>query len=143
MKPLIAFIDDDRFFSRLYIDRLSKSFEVLVFSDAGKALESLPERTDFSAIVVDVMMPAPAGIDPSEVNDGLDTGLWLVEKLAPWLKENSIPVIVFSNRRGSYVAERIASIPLPSHLITVRSKIDTPPSAMGSYISIAISETSA
>jgi len=138
MKPRVAFIDDDLFYSRAYIDRLTDRFEVVALHDAGDALSFIQAADDLVAIIVDVMMPAPAGVDPKDVNDGLDTGIWLIRKLVPWLQRHPIPVLVLTNRMPIPIRETLASLDLPNGLITVRQKLDTPSSFLGMFLTIAI-----
>lgn len=140
MLPRIAFIDDDLFFSRNYIDRLRDKFDVVAIDNAGDALSFIQAADDLVAIIVDVMMPAPAGVDPKDVNDGLDTGIWLIRNLVPWLQSHPIPVLVLTNRMPTPIRDSLADLDLPDGLITIRMKLNTPSSFLGVFLAKAIEE---
>jgi CheY-like chemotaxis protein len=140
MLPRIAFIDDELFYSRYYIDSLGDRFDVVALHDAGEALSFIQSADDLVAIIVDVMMPAPAGVDPKDVNDGLDTGLWLIRQLVPWLQLHPIPVLILTNRQPIGIVESLGNLGLRDGLITVRQKLDTPYWILGLFITKAIQE---
>ena len=126
MQPHVVFIDDEIFWARGYVDALSERFRVSAIQDAVNAISFVNEHDDIDAIVVDVMMPTPAGVAPEDVEDGLTTGIWLIKQLGPYIKRNRIPVFVLTNRAGDTVQEAIDALDFPEGLVTVHRKIDTP-----------------
>jgi CheY-like chemotaxis protein len=128
-KKRLLFIDDEPFFAEPYIRELEKDYEVILEESAINAIDAVNSARNWSAIILDIMMPSP----PEKLGataDGLDTGLWLLGEIIGSVKLARIPVIILTNRNLPRVEEAIDEIvedlDLEVDLIIVRSKIETP-----------------
>ena len=133
----ILFIDDEKYLLNYYIEAVEGAGYKAVFcSSADEGLAYIRDRhAEIDLIVLDIMMPTPKGAAASETNDGLDTGIWLLQQARELIEEATIPVIVLSNRSKvtleSLVAERIL---LPDGLVLVATKTETAASALPNLV---------
>lgn len=126
MKKEILFIDDEEFFADPYARELGRLFQVHIRYDAQSGLAAFHANKKLAAIVLDIMMPPPAGASPLVLENGLRTGLWLLEQMKTELLQRRIPTVVLTNRSFSLVQECIKEMAFPEGLIVVRPKIETP-----------------
>ena len=71
------------------------------------------------------MMPTPSSVPEDVTAGGLITGIWLLQEIAVWITENSIPAIIMTNRELDLVQSAVNMIDLPQGLVEVRRKLDT------------------
>lgn len=98
MKKLI-FIDDEVLHCKYYLSNLRSSFEVIYCDNATDGLNAINNNPDVALVVLDIMMPIPAGVELSEVlRSYKDVGLWIVDQIRPVLVQRMLPVVVLTNR---------------------------------------------
>jgi|SRR5665213_962639 len=138
-KPLnrILFIDDDRYFARLYQERLSAQFVVDVCFDVDHALVALRSDIPYLAAVVDVMMPPPNGCE-EETRNGLSTGIWLVKKARKEIEAKNMAVVFFTNLLPRLIVDGCEELQLPAHLLTVTHKLAVPAQELPYLVESAI-----
>lgn len=123
MKPKILFVDDDRYFADRYVAHLETLFTVIRIHDAMEVIDYLQRYDDVKLIILDIMMPTPKGVPTSATDDGMDTGLWLLQELLGALSKRPTPVLIFTNRKDSDVMRiRIDEMGLPERLVVIRTK---------------------
>lgn len=124
----ILFVDDEAFFGRSYISCLQKSgFVVELCDDAGDALERLTSGPSVDAIVLDVMMPSPAGLSPDDCDAGLSTGIYLLKRLLEVRAlARGTPVVFLTNHRPEVVSQHCRELQIPESWFTICSKAETP-----------------
>jgi CheY-like chemotaxis protein len=121
MNPPLLFIDDQYSPNKATIEALQLHFEVEHIMKARPALERLLTRSDWAAIVVDMMMPAPRDWW-LETQEGQFTGLKILADAREHLIRYRIPVLVFTNRNLEPLARRLDGLGLPSALFERREK---------------------
>lgn len=132
----ILFIDDDRFFSRHYVEALSDAGCEVTFCDSNNsALRALQSEPKFDVILQDVMRPCDEAVPADEGRDGLSAGIAFhrlhIQRLAP-----ETPVVYLTNRMSISVTEELDQMPNS----TVLSKIETTPYLLESIISAIYAE---
>jgi CheY-like chemotaxis protein len=126
MPDEILFIDDEEFFAQRYIERLKEQdFAVHYCADADDARMLLESRPSINAIILDIMMPTPRGVPGTLTEEGLSTGLWLLDQVKDYVYHKR-PLLVLTNRNPHVVEERLASLEFPEWLFEVRRKVETP-----------------
>lgn len=119
-KPKLLFVDDDRYFTDRYVSHLSKSFSVRQVQYASDVLAAIESDSDIRLLILDIMMPTPDGVAASATDDGMDTGLWLVQEARQLIAEKHLPVLLYTNRKDiDVIKERLESIGVPSELTRV------------------------
>lgn len=94
---MILVADDDRVFSRLICERLSRhGFQAMAVFDATQAVV-LAMRQPFEAILLDISMPGGTGVE-------------VLKRLKASLKTNLTPVIVITANEGDEVQAIIQSL---------------------------------
>lgn len=121
MPDKILFIDDDRYFARLYAESLKKDFTVVTCYDVDSAIRELTTSLDVCAAVVDVMMPPPEGYE-GECSDGNTTGVWILEQCQEVIRNRRIALLVFTNLAPKYVQEEISFMTLDPKITEVCAK---------------------
>jgi len=122
MPHKILFVDDDRYFARLYKASLDKCFEVIVCYDALSAVKCLNDTPDVVCAVIDVMMPPPLG-KKAECHDGNTTGLWVVSECQESIVKKRIALFMFTHLGVKFVKdEMLAFLQLESKITEVSSK---------------------
>jgi CheY-like chemotaxis protein len=112
LKRKILFVEDDRFWARSYIAELqSAGFEVVYARNAGDAVKLIEDVLDFDAVILDVMMPTPEGVPDSTTEEGLSTGLWVLECIQQYLVPRRIAVWILTNRSLPTITERVEAMP--------------------------------
>ena len=138
MPDKILFIDDDRYFARLYKENLQKVYNVVVCYDAETAVQHLQTDPDLVAAVVDVMMPPPEGHE-AECHDGNTTGVWILTQCQEVIRNRPIALLLFTNRGVKHVKDEILMLTLNPKITEVRGKNSIPsdelPEAVGAIIS--------
>lgn len=99
-KKIIAWIDDEinTSFLKPYVDELKEyNYEIIKIKTTENLIQRLKElaRT-LSAIFVDIIMP-PKGLNYSEADGGLRTGLVVLKDIKTETSLRDIPLIVVSN----------------------------------------------
>ena len=123
-RAAILFVDDEPFFAARYVEALEQHYRVHFLNRAIEVVPFLDENPTVSAVVLDVMMPTPAGVDEAETQRGLDTGLWLLDKMQ-YLGTWPLPVLILTNRRPAAIAEELTTRKINRELISIRQKCDT------------------
>ncbi len=124
-QPNVIFIDDDRFYAMHWIERLRERFEVGHYTDAAEAHVAILSTEQLRCLVIDVMMPTPSNVSNEETAAGLETGLWLLRQLKPWIVQHSVPAIIITNRELEVIQSAVRELNLPDGLVLVRQKLDT------------------
>ena len=123
----ILFIDDDEWFARRYVEELRKHGYVVYECTRASDVEGyLHEYPEIAGIVLDIMMPTPPGVPPTLTNDGLNTGLWLLERIKDYVVSGPRPVLIVTNRNPAIVTDRLSQLQFPAELVEIRRKMDTP-----------------
>lgn len=122
MRYRILFVDDDRYFSRLYKENLEAVFDVVVCHDAERAVEQFRLDEKLVAAVVDVMLPPPVGHE-AECQDGYTTGIWILEQCQDIIHKRRISLLLFTNRGSSGVKEEIKNLAFDARITEVCWKI--------------------
>lgn len=125
MKQKILFIDDDRYFARLYAENLQADYEVIICYDAETAVKKIHNEPQIAAAVVDIMMPCPTGHE-AECRDGNMTGVWIVTQCQAVIRDRRIALLLFTNRAPNYVKEEIQMLALDPRITEVAGKISLP-----------------
>lgn len=104
----ILFVDDEPFFARNYVQALERAgHEVILKDNAQEGLDCLVNLFNpIHLIVLDFMMPTPAGVAEQDTEGGLATGRWFLTEAKKHVEEKQLPVIVLTNR----AAETVTSI---------------------------------
>jgi CheY-like chemotaxis protein len=134
----ILFIDDETHFASYDIEAMKDAnYEVIHHDTAAGGLAHIREHSgEIDLIVLDIVMPTPKDVAPTETNGGLDTGIWLLRQVRDLIAENLIPVIVLSGRGSASLEHVIADVvALPEGLVQVTSKTVTPPRFLPNLIS--------
>ena len=121
----ILFVDDDRFFAIKYIESLEKQFAVHFLSDAEKVIPFLETRPTVKLAVLDIMMPSPGGVAEELIRGGLDTGLYLLERMQ-YLGTWPFPVFVLTNRNPEEIRMEIGRRKISRKQVRVRQKLEAP-----------------
>jgi len=139
-KPVnrILFIDDDKYFARIYLEKLSAHFAVDYRQDVEGALAAFQSATPYVATVVDAMMPPPEGCE-METSHGASTGIWLIKKVQKEIEERNIAVVIFTNLGAEAVIEECKRLQLPTDRLTVTSKYAVPSDMLPYLVQHAIS----
>ncbi len=129
-EPAIVFVEDDRFFSYHYLQRLRGHFErthqIVYQSNIDDALKFIhAPHCEIALIILDIMMPGPVDVPPEETEDGHMTGIWLMRRLRDDLLKRGLKIMVLTNRQSGDVEERVNEIAFPQDQVEVRRKIYT------------------
>ena len=103
MKKRILFIEDERFFSEELQIALT-DYEITPAYSALSGME-LAQNQDFDAVLLDIMMPPPADMDPEHVGYGRSTGVELCRRIKEM--KPHLPIVVISVVRDPAILERI------------------------------------
>ncbi|MCG3129731.1 MAG: hypothetical protein FLDDKLPJ_00466 [Phycisphaerae bacterium] len=138
MPKRILFIDDEQFFATKYIEHLERLFEVTYCETVLEAFEILSRQdTRYDGVVLDVMMPSPKGMEGPTAN-GLDTGLWFLDKCRAELGTWPIPVMVLTNRNPKDIRDAVSARKFNPQKVDVRHKLETPafafPDILGKFL---------
>lgn len=120
--PKILFIDDEPEWCGPYLEVLHQGFEVIVKHHAQAALDYVESHQDIEGIIIDVMMPTPINVSSTKTNNGLDTGVWVIEQLHGYIVAAKCPVVVVTNREKSSFNARLGEVGLSSELLQVKLK---------------------
>lgn len=123
----VLFFDDEKYFAARYIESLEESgIKVHFVEQVDDVISTLEQYPEINALILDVMAPPPQGLPLGEANEGLDTGLWVMRTVRNYILEGPRPVLILTNRNIPYIEECVSRSNLPSCLITIRSKMNTP-----------------
>lgn len=122
----ILFIDDEVFFAERYLTELRTNYAVRMCESVVEALE-WDNNQEIRAIVLDIMMPPPAGLSAQATNHGADTGLWFLKEIREAILQRPLPVIILTNRIPGLIREEIRQMGFPESLVDVLHKTDTSP----------------
>ena len=132
--PIVAIIDDDRFALRYYVSAVEQNTGAVVrhYTSALDFVRAVNEGATFDLIVTDVMMSPAGTFTDEETNNGLLTGIKLVEAL----REACIPcpVIVFTNISTPALIDNIQESFSDDEMILVIRKIDADPFQLAEVI---------
>ena len=129
----IAYVDDDRFWAKQRVIVLEQTFKVEYFREAQSFVDFVRTADGLDAVVVDMMMPPPASVDPQDVADGVETGMWVLETLDDFVRNYPLPFIFVSNvedHRFLKLTERIKAQKFPKGLVQLYRKLDFGPQPM-------------
>jgi len=138
MRARILFIDDDRYFARLYKEALETEHDVVVCYDAETAVRHLLSDPEIVGAVVDVMMPPPNGHE-AECHDGNTTGVWVLAQCAEVILQRRVALLLFTNLGVKHVKDELRFLDLDPKISEVCSKVtissDDLPARLDSLIS--------
>ena len=124
-KPLVVLVDDDAFWARGTMLALDERFTVTYLRSINEARDFFDDRYDIDGIILDVMMPAPDGVE-GETHEGFLTGVWFLGKIQELVIKARIAVLVLSNHHDMPTVEKkVAEIGIPSSLVTIQTKFGT------------------
>lgn len=100
MKELILLIDDDRLPMKFYVRALEdRGFAVKLCLEPNSALDfALKEGDNIDVIILDIMLP-PGKYGIEETNEGLKTGVFLLDDLRKKEYCPNTPIVVLTNVR--------------------------------------------
>jgi CheY-like chemotaxis protein len=138
--PHILLVDDELFFAKPFIDSLRGRFQVTFTDNVRDALKLITASTEFEVLVLDVMMPTPEGVAESTTSGGLNTGLWLLDQVAPRIKSGNLAVVLLTNRVPSQIMDDVQHVGISERRVRIVSKSQVPPSALAGLIDELIQE---
>lgn len=95
--PRILFLEDNVSWARNYIESLEAAgFEVVHLLDAEQAIQVVRAQS-VDAMVVDIQLPIPSGVQPHEVDEGNIAGIWFLGQVREMMQAARIPAFVLSN----------------------------------------------
>lgn len=122
----VVFVDDEAFYADKYVRELKQiQLDVSYFDNAEAGLDYLKKLEPFFLLVLDIMMPTPTEVPPIDTNDGLTTGLWVLNEIKEKIAKYSIPVVFLTNRDSELIEEHVQQLELPENLVIVRQKLHT------------------
>lgn len=125
----VLLVEDDKYHADVYINSLSE-FSVTHVPSAEDALHHVTHDRACDAVIIDMMMRPPKGEEQS-THQGRDTGLWLLEKIAPLLSRRRVPIIIQSLRHPDTIEPQARAIArecgISTKLLKVVSKLETSP----------------
>ena len=106
MKKRILFIEDEKFF----LEELQIALTDYDITPAYSALSGmeLVQNKNFDAVLLDIMMPPPADMDPERVSYGRSTGVELCRRIREL--KSQLPIVVLSVVRDPGILEKIAEV---------------------------------
>ena len=132
----VLIVEDDRFWARAYIRELEDfGFDVIYARSARDAVDLLNHSLDFDAVILDIMMPAPEEVAESATEEGISTGLWVLEQIKHLIVPNMLCVRILTNRDLAAVTEKINDIGnLQKNLINLDRKCDVASNVLPPYL---------
>jgi CheY-like chemotaxis protein len=132
----VLIVEDDRFWARAYIRELEDfGFDVIYARSARDAVDLLNHSFDFDAVILDMMMPTPEEVAESATEEGISTGLWVLEQIKHLIVPNMLCVWILTNRDLAAVAEKINDIEnLQRNLIHLDRKRDVATNVLPPYL---------
>ncbi|HEY1083121.1 MAG TPA: hypothetical protein VGE29_12705 [Prosthecobacter sp.] len=121
MKPNLLLIDDEFFPNEITINELGKYYSVRHCKRAPDGLVELLNRTDWSMVIVDMMMPVPTSWS-DETQDGEITGLKILTEARSHLIAHRIPVLLFTTRDLESLRPRLNALDFPPFQFEAREK---------------------
>ena len=119
----VLFVEDDRFWARSYIAELQAyGFEVVYARNAGDAVKLIEDVLDFDAVILDVMMPTPEGVPESTTEEGLSTGLWVLDRIQQYIVARRIVIWILTNRSLPTIAEKIGAMAADVRVLVTANK---------------------
>lgn len=103
MKKRILFIEDERFFLE-ELQLALTDYDITPAFTAPSGME-LIQNEDFDAVLLDIMMPPTADMDPEHVGYGRSTGVEICRRIKDMKPE--IPVVILSVVRDPGILERV------------------------------------
>ncbi|MCE2783409.1 MAG: hypothetical protein LW699_00840 [Pirellula sp.] len=132
----ILFVEDDKFWARAYIRELQDSgFDVIYARSARDAVDLLNNSLDFDAVILDIMMPTPEEVADTVTEEGMSTGLWVLEQIKHLIAPNMLCVWILTNRDLAAVTEKINEIAnLQKDLVDLYRKRDVLSNVLPAYL---------
>jgi CheY-like chemotaxis protein len=132
----ILFVEDDKFWARAYIRELQDSgFDVIYARSARDAVDLLNNSLDFDAVILDIMMPTPEEVADTVTEEGMSTGLWVLEQIKHLIAPNMLCVWILTNRDLAAVTEKINEIGnLQKDLVDLYRKRDVLSNFLPTYL---------
>jgi CheY-like chemotaxis protein len=104
-KPKVLYVEDDRFFTQMLAQRLTDAgYAVSVAADGEQGLAILQQERDYSAVLLDLMMP---GMDGYEV----------LQTIRADKTFERMPIIVLSNVSAQEANDRATTLGATSFLV--------------------------
>lgn len=119
----VLFVDDEKYWRQGYAAELQATFDVQFEADALKARDAMRFDKQLAAVVMDIRMPTPPGIDASQTRDGKETGFWVVAQVAPVVRDR-LPVLFLTNQDHHGVPARLLDLPIPAMRMELHQKLD-------------------
>jgi glycosyltransferase involved in cell wall biosynthesis len=124
--PKMLFVDDELFFTKSYVEEVSRCFDVTVVDNALAAIKELESNSgEYAFASIDIMMPAPEGWR-ERTKDGLETGIEVLRVCRDSIIRSRLPILLLTNRAAPIVEELVRNLGFPEAQVVIRSKIDTP-----------------
>ena len=97
-KPLIVFVDDERFYALEYIDELKTLNRVEYFQCFLDAIEYVNGLDETFILILDVMMPPKTDEIAIKTQRGQSTGIWVLEQVFKTVNSLNCLVILLTNK---------------------------------------------
>jgi CheY-like chemotaxis protein len=124
MKRNILFVDDEGWFAKPYVKELEIDFDVHFCEEVANGNLILQNRPEIKLLILDVMMPTPAGVPTSATENDQSTGIWFLRQIQSIVISRPLPVVILTNRGKSVVIEAVATLKFPENLVTVGTKTE-------------------
>jgi CheY-like chemotaxis protein len=130
----ILYIDDETFYAMPFVAELERHGFKVHLNQIEPAIILMKGTMDFNAIVLDIMMPSPAGVLREATEDGMGTGLWFLREFKEHIISRTLPVLVFTNRNAEAVSMQVKEMNFPNGLVEVHSKLTISKQHLPQYV---------
>lgn len=136
MEKLVLLVDDDNLPMQYYVKALKqKGFKVEHCLEPDSALDFVKKRgEEIVAIILDIMLPPGKTYQDKDTNQGLKTGVFLLEDLRKYCP--NIPVVVLTNVRNPNTLDEFKDKPL----VKLAQKMDYPPFELSDLVNKMINK---
>ena len=120
----IVFIDDQPYFAKRYLEKLEERYTVKYFERVEDGIKHVQGSAPVDAVVLDMMMPPPRGMNDALQEEGLATGLWVLNQVRSRVLEQPMPVLMLTYRALDIVHAGVKELAFPRRYVDVRGKDD-------------------
>lgn len=134
----VVIIDDDTFWMIPYRTALlRRGLDVLYAATVQDGLHALLDP-NVRVVLLDVMMPAQPPYDIEEVEEGLSTGIRVLQDLRNRVISRELNVVLLTNRGVDIVRDRVAAAGFDEDLVRIYAKNETSPVLVGDLVSMLL-----
>ncbi|MBD3373582.1 response regulator [candidate division KSB1 bacterium] len=124
MKKHVLLVDEDVFPMKFYVKALNKhGFNVKHIRNPDQALEFIEaEKNSVEAVILDIMLPPGETYKNIDTNNGLETGVYLLQDLRKQV-DRKLPIIILTNVQSP---ETLTKIQKTKYQV-IAAKLEYPP----------------